>query len=98
MQGNRLICSKCQFEYKRETIEDTAAPSEAEIALAVKLGECAGDYQKLLMSDKHHEHEMPLTTEIRKNDIVEFVDKIHQLQHAVMARTAARARPDIFRK
>lgn len=66
----------------------TQGPTSAEIALCVKLGECATEFAELLRSDGQR---------AGSPDVAEFVAHIHALQHAVMARSAVRARPDVFR-
>lgn len=36
-------------------------------------------------------------TDVQRDDLAEFVDKIHQLQHTVLAQAASRAYPHLYR-
>ena len=54
--------------------------------LVTKLGQCWGDFSKILgKSDTRHA------------DAAEFVAKIHDLQNTVLSQAAARAYPDTYR-
>ncbi|KKK87136.1 hypothetical protein LCGC14_2756260 [marine sediment metagenome] len=58
--------------------------TDAEQALIEDLGACATAFTEMAGA------EVP-------DDLAEFTDKIHQLQHAVMAQSAARAYPEKYR-
>ena len=58
-----------------------------EHALVEKLGSCMHDFKAI--AD---------TGDTRAADLCEVVDKIHQLQHVVLAQAAARAFPARYRK
>lgn len=57
-----------------------------ELVLIDKLGGCANLFAKIIGEGDQ-----------ATNDLYECVDKIHQLQHMVMAQAAARAYPKKFR-
>lgn len=60
--------------------------TDAEHLLIKQLGECATVYFDVVGTGR-----------TATADINEFVHKIHDLQHAVMAQAAARAYPDLYR-
>lgn len=41
---------------------------------------------------------LPEPGSVERDDLDEFCDKVHQLQHTVMAQAAARAYPDMYRR
>lgn len=68
--------------------------TEQELNLCKKLGECASDYADVLSDGMGYKGLSP----VQRQDVVEFVTHIHDLQHAVMARAAIRAHPKEFRE
>jgi len=71
--------------------------TDDEHALVHKLGECASEYVGVLADAAGVEGANPLPSPLQ-HDVGEFVAHIHDLQHAVMARAAIRAYPDLYRQ
>lgn len=68
-----------------EYIDKNRLMTEKEHALVTLLGEAASIYCKDVAGEEYEWDQM------------EFVDKIHQLQHSVMSQAAARAFPEKYR-
>jgi hypothetical protein len=79
-----------------EQATDRAGLGPDELAVCELLGECARRYRRML-TDSGEVGPYDGLTATQKQDLGEFVAHVHDLQHAVMARAATRAHPEVFR-
>jgi hypothetical protein len=73
---------------------DPGLLTEAEHTIVTLLGRAASKFRIDVIGDSG---ELPVPGSVERDDLAEFVDKVHQLQHVVLAQAAARAYPNRYR-
>jgi hypothetical protein len=78
-------------------VNELAGLTPNELALCRKLGACYLDYRAVIYASSPDSASGQGLSQAQQHDLREFAAHIHDLQHAVMARAAIRAHPDVFR-
>jgi hypothetical protein len=78
-------------------MSEPAGLTPNEVALCRQLGACYLDYRAVVYASSPDSASGQDLTQAQQQDLREFAAHIHDLQHAVMARAAIRAHPDVFR-